>query len=518
MKKSKNRSLSDFFPLTEAEEKLMHACAQGSDILFSENLPETGTLENIIRAEFFRFLALGGDEKTPIHEMGVQVQGAWIKGILNFDHCRVCRIWLGFCYFESTLQMRNSDFSGSIHLNGSSLPDVRADGLICRGSLFFKKGIVRGGKFSMCSSEIDGDLEFAGANFQSGPNISISLDRSKISGSIFLRDEFICQGGISLSGISVSNGLEISRAEIASKISEDHWLLDLNGAVIERHFLFRDMLQPIRSVNLEGLRVRYLIDEDKSWGADINFGSCHFEYFSGIALLVPAKKRIEWLKKQTSSPGDYSNNFSEQSWASVVSTLERSGLLEHAKIVGMTAESIKVPRPKINYAGNLFFSELIKVPLWVVGVLSELLIGYGYRPWRLLGWFLAVWVLGGTLYWYAALNGFVAPSSPLVYLNKELSARCVENWVFCTLPESHSAFTPFAYSLDVMLPVVDLDQEKNWTFKTPGIMAGIWNEIFSNWTIGHLFRLVYWFQIVFGWGSSLIFIALITGFMKKKEK
>ena len=97
MKKAFGRSLDDFLPLRDAENKLLHACASGTDLALSHGRPEQKTPENALRAEFVRFLALGGDESAAIHEMGVQVEGAWIEGSLNLDHCTVRRIWLGKC-------------------------------------------------------------------------------------------------------------------------------------------------------------------------------------------------------------------------------------------------------------------------------------------------------------------------------------------------------------------------------------------------------------------------------------
>src|SRR3989338_2812603 len=125
MKKAFGRSLNDFLPLRDAENRLLHACASGADLTLSNGLPEQKTPENSLRAEFVRFLALGGDDSAPIHEMGVQVEGAWIEGSLNLDHCTVSRIWLGKCHFEKTLEMRNAQFQGSLHLNGSSAPGVK---------------------------------------------------------------------------------------------------------------------------------------------------------------------------------------------------------------------------------------------------------------------------------------------------------------------------------------------------------------------------------------------------------
>ena len=103
MKKAFGRSLDDFLPLREAEKSLLDSCAQGRLLVLSDQLPLPpleATAHNSLRAAFVRFLALGGDGEAPVHEMGVQVQGARIEGVLDFDHCKqVNRISLEKCYF-----------------------------------------------------------------------------------------------------------------------------------------------------------------------------------------------------------------------------------------------------------------------------------------------------------------------------------------------------------------------------------------------------------------------------------
>ena len=525
MKKAFGRSLDDFLPLRDAENKLLHACASGTDLALSHGRPEQKTPENALRAEFVRFLALGGDESAAIHEMGVQVEGAWIEGSLNLDHCTVRRIWLGKCYFEKTLEMRNAQFQGSLHLNGSSIPGVKGDGLICHGSIFFRSGVIRDRACELRSSTIYGGLEFSGSSFLGGQknDDALGLDRAKIYGSIFFDKNFHAVGKVCLSGVVVDGSLQISQASIECGSGPSEYLLDLKGASIAVALLLRDMILPVNGVNLEGATVKYLVDEYLAWGDGLNFGSFYFEFFQGVGLRVSASERSSWLRKQKQSESLDVSHVNAQPWMNVVNALARSGLPEHAVQVGMDFESLKyfgekkIVRPE--ESKNKFRGVFGRIFKRFLGLLSCVLIGYGYKPWRLLGWFVFFWFAGGSFYWYAALEKNILPSAPLVYLNNELSEECKANWVLCeSMPGSHSAFSPFVYSLDVLLPVVDLDQEKNWTMKTPGMKEKFLDEIFINWSFGHLLRFMYWFQVIFGWGSGLIFVAMITGLLKRQER
>jgi len=89
-KRAHGRSLGDFWldgeegKLHPAEAKLVAACAKGEPAIVDMRVPEGPGPDNFIRAGLLRFLALGGDAQTPVHEHGVQLMGAWIDGPLIF--------------------------------------------------------------------------------------------------------------------------------------------------------------------------------------------------------------------------------------------------------------------------------------------------------------------------------------------------------------------------------------------------------------------------------------------------
>ncbi len=88
---------------------------------------------------------------------------------------------------------------------------------------------------------------------------------------------------------------------------------------------------------------------------------------------------------------------------------------------------------------------------------------YGYGYFRLGAFLLALWLMGGVIYEGAANQGAFAPSNPALYLNKELQAKCGENWTQCSgAPAEMPGFSPYIYSLDVMLPGLDLGQKHDW--------------------------------------------------------
>ena len=172
----------------------------------------------------------------------------------------------------------------------------------------------------------------------------------------------------------------------------------------------------------------------------------------------------------------------------------------------------------------------------------RVLTGYGYRPIRLLGWFFGVWLSCAAFYWFTALppQNVFAPSNPLVF-QEAAYAACVPgsdaakaeqakpadavpapvkgagNWYLCaSLREEYTGFSALAYSLDVILPLVDLQQEKDWAPMIPTPKAVWWEELRSTgWKHGA--RLVLWAETLFGWLASLLLVAIVSGLTKRRE-
>jgi hypothetical protein len=91
------------------------------------------------------------------------------------------------------------------------------------------------------------------------------------------------------------------------------------------------------------------------------------------------------------------------------------------------------------------------------------------------------------------------------------------NWYLCSeLREEYTGFSPLAYSLDVILPLVDLQQQKDWGPLIPTPQAHPWYE-FRERGMKHLVRLVIWFETLFGWLASLLLVAIVSGLTKRRE-
>lgn len=490
-KRSFGRSLKDFGKLGPAERKLLKACRTGEFATIGKALPEQKTAANAVRASFLRFLALGGDDSAPVHEHGAQLTGAFIEGTLDLSSANVpSNIVCQSCCFDSTLVLRDARFGGGLFLNGSQVP-----------------GIVG--------------------------------DRIQTAGPVFLRDGFQSTGAVRLLGAQIGGDLDCTKAAFDGKEGD---ALSADRAVIEGAFFFQHLNRPVNSVSLASAKVKVLVDDEKAWGMALVLDGFQYGAFGGDAP-TRADFRIKWLNSQRADHAgadDNGKSFCPQPWHHLQKVLREMGHIESARQVGIAFEeklrdSGLVGDSPENWPAVLrhMFRWVARFMHWCYGWLT----GYGYRPMQLLLKFLFAWFGCAFTYWYFATNYAVfAPSDHRVYSDAhyavcmpgsdEAKAELVKpndavpppvrgagNWTECEkLSVAYPAFSPLVYSLDVILPVVDMQQRKNWRPVIPRNESDPADSY-----PGRLTQIVIWFETLFGWVIASLLVAIVSGLAKRRE-
>jgi len=371
--KPAGRTLAEFQPLKPAEQKLLDACRQGEFANISDKRPEAVNDDNVVRAAFLRFLALGGDEKNPVHEHGVQLFGAWIEGVLDMVAAKVpSNLGIMACYFEVAPKFLGTKIMGTLNLEGSQLPGLEGDRLSCDGSLYMRQGFSATGKVRLLRAQI-------GANF----NCTAA--------------KFDCK--------------------------DANYALSAEGIVVGGTFFFRKLDNPVNGVSLVASHVGRLVDDADSWGERLNLNGFVYDSIGGGAS-TDAATRLAWLDKQNNAYAGLNENggdFRPQPWRQLAKVLREMGHAEDARQVAIAFEhrlreaNLIGQTPK--HWGKFrswVYRKVSRAGHWLFGVLT----GYGYRPLRLLSWMFGVWLVCAMFYWYAAAGqGVFAPSNPLVFQN-----------------------------------------------------------------------------------------------------
>lgn len=570
---SHGRTLGEFTPLHPAEKELLKHSQAGSVALIGNKVPDERTPSNIIRAAFIRFLLMGGDNRVSVHDRGVRVTGAWIIGELDLSYSRVslpasiekCKFArkvtlyglsssnylsldgshlrgiagagaaiLGGIYLRGVISQIEVDFTAGrfshFYCDGAKLGkagrcSLSLDGAEVSESLHFEEGFKSFGELRMVGASVGGQLSFTGAfldNFEVDVKKKIGqrkyalvMDGITVKQDVFLNEFFTALGDVRMCGAKINGDFNVVKATMRC--------LDASRIVVGGVFNFRGCADRINSIILARSKVAVLRDDGASWGKDIEINGFVYDFIDVKTNTIEA--RIDWLDAQCGGSIERDGlRFRPQPWRQLQQVLEAMGHIEEARCVGIRYEE------RLREFGVIRQSSVVKSVLhFFYGKLTA----FGYRPQWLLGWFFSVWIGCAIFYWWAALSEAVfAPTDPIVFQNVEYSSCRPPsdanaelnkvpgegNWYLCNaLREEYTGFSPLAFSLDLLLPLVDLHQENDWgpLIFTP--RSNAWDEVKGVLDIRRLVRIVMWGEILAGWGFSLLFVAIVSGLTRRSD-
>jgi hypothetical protein len=291
-----------------------------------------------------------------------------------------------------------------------------------------------------------------------------------------------------------------------------------------------------------------------------------------------AETRIAWLDQQLQR--HLEQDFRPQPWQQLARVLMEMGHEDDARTVLIEMRKRQRTsrweyRDSVWSRGWWFLRTRLD---WVLG----LLVAYGYRPTRAMLFLFLLWLAGGLIYWRVASAGIMAPTDAHFYLDERIPAECKVDWIgfagprlpandeiakapdkdsrtrlqkqisddadrrqyearrvgldttqnwswksICdrAVPSEYSVFQPFVYSIDIMLPFLELRQERDFAPRILDDKGNALRPLFTlpswlpivggTWGLGHLVRLWEWFEIFFGWTLTILIAASVSGIIKK---
>lgn len=471
----------------------------------------------------------------------------FVRGSVFLSHrlTAIGRVHFLGAHIEGSLNCHNASF------DGNNEDAFSADRAVVKGSVFLKDGFKAVGTVRLVGMHVGGEISCHNASFDGKGGDAFSADRVVVKGSVFMSKGFKAVGTVRLMGAKIEGQLSCLGASFDGL---DGVALKVDRMCVNGSFILCELKLPLKNSSFVRAEVAVLNDDEKSWGDNLVLDGFVYSFLSGDAP-GRAAPRIAWLNKQKplmAGGGDVigtNKDFRPQPWRQLQKVLAEMGHAEEAREVGIAFEQ------RLRQAGLIGQSPeswpswrrwAYSQPARILHFLYGELTGFGYQPTRLLLWFFLMWFTCTGIYWYAAAReGVFAPTNPIVFQHDDyfhcrpdresvwlqrspaaagLAVREIPknlkgsgNWYLCPeLREEYTGFSPLAFSLDILLPLVDLQQQKDWAPMIPTPKAGFFEELTSfGWK--HFIRILIWFETLFGWLVSLLLVAIVSGLAKRKD-
>ncbi len=325
---------------------------------------------------------------------------------------------------------------------------------------------------------------------------SLDADSVQVRGSIFLREKFYCAQKVNLVGAAIGGDLDCSGGRFTE--------LTVQRAKIVGAFIWRRIEQPLPTkLSLQGTSVGLLSDDLSSWpsGADLVLDGLVYGGIYGDPSMREPVKRLGWLALQPEKP------FCPQPYIQLAKTLRDAGDDDGERVVLREMER----RRRKQRDSGVFDQTISRV--------YDSSVGFGYYPewaiWEILG----LTALGWLFYRRGAVAKSLVPTDLEAYKSFKSTGES---------PDGYPKFSPLIYSLENSLPLVKLGQGDKWQPDSSSTGAPR-NDGFSWWEwLKHsstgprrfalspsFLRRFLWIQILIGWLLATLFLAGVTGIIRR---
>lgn len=454
---------------------------------------------------------------------------AWVAGDLTLDRSlQTDWIDLQEARIGGRLSLAGSRLNpeAKVHECAAGIRNIRErtdQTLHCYGmrvdaAVWLSDGFVAHGEISLCAATIGRDVICNGGQFLNPTGYSIFAAGSQI-GFIVSLVRAKAEGEINFAGTNIGGNV-ICRASSFTTDFDDRSAfydlgfpraaLNMQNACIGGLLILLNQKSPISSLNLASARAGAFSDDRSAWPEKGKLELDGFVYdrligFPGVGdweakTPLDHESRKEWLDRQASS----GTEFKLQPWTQCAKALMDIGRAHDARMILYERER-RWLRSKQQHPVTRWFHR------FVLGPLS----GYGYRNHYALFWALAIWLTGAVVFAMANDLGMMRPASEHVLLEHEYRQTGHP-------PPDYEPIDPLFYSADLLLPIVDIGQERYWIPRNAGerpvnaakaypFLPAAAARAVDTLVGGILPKAYYYFEIAMGW--LLVSIA-IAGFSK----
>ncbi len=373
---------------------------------------------------------------------------------LNAQHVKAAFVVLcdGF-KAEGEVSLSGADIRGQINCSAGSFQNEQGDALTAQntkaaGTVFLCDGFKAEGEVSLLGAEIGGQLDCAGGIFQNEGKIALNARNIKVVSDVFLihgRDEE--RERRNFSAFSANGQVFFANATIGGNL----YLLNCRLTHLS-----------LASTNVSG---EFQDDADvykNDQGGDIDLDIDGFRYQRLNAVQERIKDRLAWVGSMSQG-----GRFYPQPYEQLMQVYRATGHVNWAQDVGFALEKRRHQNMKWGWWKGWYS-------------VSRIIIGYGYRPFRFLGWFLGM-ILLGTVFsgapcsldsWHAPVTGITVEAGKNHWNQCEFLRMYPTHAEVVHLEngqpkeiqrlENHPRLIPILYAMETAYPLFPLGQTSNW--------------------------------------------------------
>ncbi|MEV6486842.1 hypothetical protein [Streptomyces sp. NPDC051576] len=299
-----------------------------------------------------------------------------------------------------------------------SAPSVRV------GGGMYGNGMRAHGGVNLFAATIGESIELSGCTLTSHGNHALRAPGAHIEANLDLGDEATIASGVTLPRAEIKGTLRLSGSAFG-----DASTIDLQHATVGVLVMTSTNTQA-PMYDLRAAVIGRIDDSPTSWPPRIELDGLSYQ---DLRPLLPATQRLAWI--------DRSNGYSPHAYEHLAAYYRQLGHDDDARTVQLARHRRR--------------RDSAQMPARLWGYFEDLTVGYGYRPGRALVWLFALTTLVAIV--FAAI-----PPQPV--------------------RTNGPAFQPVAFALDLILPVLDLGQEK--AFTPSGNTAWVaWASAIAGWLL-----------------------------------
>ena len=298
----------------------------------------------------------------------------------------------------ATLDLQEAELDG-----GSAAPTLVADTAAIGGTMKLDRIRVTG-EVDIRTCRIGGRVLMGSAQMLNPGGVALRFTRTEVAADVFC-DGMTAHGRVRFTGARIGRRLELRGAHLYNPGAT---ALDTKALTVAE--LSLRPAKPVQGVvDLSHARVERLIDDPQLWPDRLNLDGLTYQ---ALEPRLPARQRLDWLARH---PQEYQSQPYEQLAAHYTSTGQSA---EANHVLYAREQRRREAKPRLGRIGSL---------------IQEITVGYGYRPWRAVAWLAFLLAAGSVVYAAAPPPAFQSGAAP--------------------------HFIPAVYTLDLLLPVVDLGQK-----------------------------------------------------------